>query len=288
MPIPVGEAASLGAAACFAVGLTLYRRDVTEVGAREVNLFKGVAALALFGLVLLATGARPIPADALLLLSISGILGLAVGDTFIFRTLALLGPHRTAMFGCLGPVFTSIGAWTALGEPLRGLQILGLALTLSGLAAVEARPGGRFDPRGIGFGLLSALCHSAGVLLSRKALATADPLPATAVRLAASTAVLALLFRLEGRLVSGLRPLLRPVRLRRLLPAVLVGSFLGLFLLILGIQKAHPGVANTLHSATPLFTLPLGAVLLGERPGGREVAGSLAAVTGVALLFFGG
>ncbi|MHC4933255.1 MAG: hypothetical protein ACYTGV_13810 [Planctomycetota bacterium] len=41
MSFPLGEVASLGAAAGWAVGLTLYRRDAREIGARAVNLFKG-------------------------------------------------------------------------------------------------------------------------------------------------------------------------------------------------------------------------------------------------------
>ena len=42
-----GELASLGAALCWAFGLTLFQRDVRDIGARAVNLFKGIVGCAL-------------------------------------------------------------------------------------------------------------------------------------------------------------------------------------------------------------------------------------------------
>ena len=50
MELPVGEIASLGAAASWAIGLSLFRGEVRAIGAMPVNLFKGVLGMAMFAL----------------------------------------------------------------------------------------------------------------------------------------------------------------------------------------------------------------------------------------------
>jgi drug/metabolite transporter (DMT)-like permease len=70
----------------------------------------------------------------------------------------------------------------------------------------------------------------------------------------------------------------------RLVPAAFVGTFLGLWLMQLGIKNTESAVANALHSTTPLFTLPITVFLLRERLGWLAVTGSFVAVGGVVLL----
>ena len=289
MCFPLGEIASLGAAACWAVGLTLFRRDVRAIGARQVNLFKGLVGTTLFLVCLSLTGARPIPADAQVFLLLSGVVGLALGDTLLFRALADLGPHRTALVFLLGPVLTAAGGWTFLGESLRAGQMAGIVLAVAGVAVVvRSRPAGpqAGEPtlRGTLFGLAAAACQAGGVLLAKRGLDGADPLAATALRLGAATAALALVGLFRHELRRDLGRLFAPGPLARLLPAVLVATFLGLWLMQLGIKHTQSAVANALHSTTPLFTLPIALFLLRERHGPLVIVGSFLGVGGVALL----
>jgi probable blue pigment (indigoidine) exporter len=50
------------------------------------------------------------------------------------------------------------------------------------------------------------------------------------------------------------------------------------------VQRVSAGVASLLMSMTPVFTLALGALLLGERPTPLGIAGLVAAFAGVALV----
>lgn len=288
----VGEAASLGSAACFAVGLTLFTPAVRAVGAREVNLFKGAAALTLFLLLLGLLGMPAIPLGSAGILATSGVIGLAIGDTFILRALALLGPHRAALFGCLGPIFTATGDWLFRGHGLAPVEIAGILLAAGGVALVVSRPArkdaGSASALGALYGSLSAACNSLGVILSKAGLEQVPPLPATCIRLAASTLALAAIAALQGRLIPGLRPLLSRRWLPRVAVAAAIGTFGGLWLMLTGIRYTHAGVANALHTTTPLFTLPISVLWLGERPGGLAVVGSFVAVGGVAVLFLSG
>lgn len=290
MSFPVGEVASLGAAACWAVGLTLYRTDVKGIGPRQVNLYKGLQGTALFLVSLAILGAAPMAADTQLYLAASGVVGLALGDSLLFAALARLGPHRAALFGLLGPILTAAGGWVLLDEDLRVVQIVGVALAMAGVTLVVwARPE---DSRGVtAFGVACgvgfAVCQAAGALLAKRGLYGAEALPATTIRLAAATAVLGVFAFARGELGSDLRRLFRPGPLTRMVPAVFCGTFLGLWLMQIGIKYAKTAVANALHSTTPLFTLPIALFLLRERLGPLGVLGSLIGVGGVALLLLG-
>ena len=287
--MPVGEIASLLAACCWAVGLNLFRRDVTEIGSGAVNLFKGMVGSTLFLLTLALSGFPEIGARAQAYLVVSGVVGFALGDTFLFFTLSQMGPHRAALFGSLGPVFTALGAWTLLGETLGAGRLLGIALAAGGVAVVvyfrRGVGAGHATGRGVVFGILAAVCHACGVLLTKRGLEDADALAASTLRLTAATVVLALAALGRGRLGPDLARLFRRASLSRLVPAALIGTFTGIWLMQVGIERTESAVANALHSTTPLFTLVIAVFVLRERIGALPVLGSLVAVAGVLLLF---
>lgn len=286
----IGEIASLCAALCWAVGLSLFRGAVREAGARQVNFFKGLVAIPLLLICLLLAGTRPIAGDAQVYLALSGIVGVALGDTLLFYALGHLGAHRAALFGTLGPVLTAVGAWLMLGEALTAQQGAGVLLAASGVAMVVYFRGGQREARratslGILLGFLSAFCQAGGVLLNKRGLVDADPLSATSLRLSAGIAALALLAFLRGRLRLDLERLWRPHVLRRMVPAAAIGTFGGLWLMAVGIKHTQSAVASALHSTTPLFTLPIALFVLRERVGPLAIAGSFVAVAGVFVLF---
>ncbi|MHC4339749.1 MAG: DMT family transporter [Planctomycetota bacterium] len=289
MSFPLGEVASLGAAAGWAVGLTLYRRDARDIGARAVNLFKGAFATLLFLICLPIAGFRYASLEAQGFLMLSGLVGLALGDTLLFLALAHLGAHRAALFGTLGPALTAAGGWLFLGETLTASQLLGIVLAAAGVGMVVYFRGGtepahRATARGVLFGVLSAACQAGGVLLAKRGLHEMDALAGTTLRVAAATALLAVVALLRRDLMPDLRRLIKPGPLGRLLPAAFCGTFLALWLMQTGIKYTESAVANALHSTTPLFTLPIALVFLRERFGALAIFGSFVAVAGVVVL----
>lgn len=288
MHLPVGELASLAAAACWAVGLTLFRRDVRAIGARQVNFFKGLVGTSMMLLCLAFTGFGEIGAYEQWMLVLSGFVGLALGDSLLFVALGQLGPHKASLLLSLGPVLTAVGGW-AIGEILSPMEIAGIACAVAGIGLVAYfRPVGGPEPeanaRGVLFGVAAAVCQAAGVLLAKQGLHGVDAFPATALRLAAATAALAVVAFAGRRLGPDLKQLLRPAPMRRLIPAAFIGTFLGLWLMQIGIKYTESAVANALHSTTPLFTIPITVFVLKEKLGPAVIAGSVLGVGGVVLL----
>lgn len=215
-----GELAALTAALLWAIAAAIFVRLGSRVAPLVMNWVKGLVALGLLGVTLLLWE-RPFPEVTPLpicLLLLSGVLGIGLGDTFYFRALGLIGARRSLLLESIAPPLSALLALVFLGETLNGIQGLGIALTLAGVAWVvsEQLPsvqapegaaalglgGNRGSPRkpearsrllaGVGYGLLAAGGQAGGAVLSRAALADTamDPLWSALLRLGASVVLL--------------------------------------------------------------------------------------------------
>jgi drug/metabolite transporter (DMT)-like permease len=306
----IGEAAALGAALCWAVGSHLWGRigRGIDVAPGALNLGKCATATVYFGVTGLVLRGRLLPdlsGRALGLLALSGFVGLTLGDGAYFGAMAILGVRRALLLLSTAPVFTALGGALWLGEPVRPLDLAAIAVVLAGVAlVVNEQPERAVAPRGAGgagaaaivakgsalwgvlLGVGAGVGQAAGSLISRSAMrAGATPLDTALVRLPAGLAGIVILAGVTGRLWGWTRPLARPRLLGSIAGAAFVGTYLGLWLAQLGIGEASSAaVASTLLATSPLFALPLGFWLNGERISARALAGTVLACSGLAGL----
>jgi drug/metabolite transporter (DMT)-like permease len=292
-----GELAALTAAFLWAVAAVFYRRAGERIPARELNLIKGVLAIALLLLTLGLSGGLKVPAlprRAWGLLLISGALGIGLGDTAYFEALKALGTRRALLLGILSPPLSAVIARVFLNERLDVTAWLGIALTVGGVAWVvsertpEVKAEAHVDlGRGLLFGLAAALMQSVGAILSRMALTetTVSPLWSAVIRLLAGFVVLVIWIALARRQVGtwrgsgGARELWATVVF-----AIFTGTYLAVWLQQISFKFANVGTAQTLLATSQLFILPI-AALQGERISQRAILGAVVALSGVALLF---
>lgn len=71
-----------------------------------------------------------------LLLALSGIAGVAIGDTLYLRALSELGPHKTLILETLTAPFTGIIAYIFYGTSLSLFAWMGVVVTMIGLSIV--------------------------------------------------------------------------------------------------------------------------------------------------------
>lgn len=294
-----GELAALAASFLFAVTSTLFTLAGRKVGSLVVNRMRLVFATALLILVHWAFGLPNVIAagpERWFWFSISGVTGFILGDAFLFQAFIWIGPRLSMLMMALAPAMATVLAWVFLGEVLSGGQILGIALTLGGIAWVvlgrDGRPpleaGGKDQyMRGILFGLGAAAGQALGMVTAKPGLAGDFPaLSGTLMRLVSALLVLwgyTFLRRQAGSTFQAL------AREPRALPIILVGAATGptiaVTLTLFAVQNAAVGVASTLTSLTPIILLPVGYLVFKERFGWQAIAGTLFAITGVALLF---
>ncbi|PSP16390.1 MAG: EamA family transporter [Cyanobacteria bacterium QS_8_64_29] len=296
MAAVTGQLAALAAALLWAVASLAYGRLGQSASPLQLNLLKGLVAIALLGLTLLLVG-QPLPATGPLppaLLALSGVLGIGIGDTAFFAALVRLGARRALLLETLAPPLAALLAWGALGEALAAAAWAGIGLTVLGVAWVisERTPAAAIAreqaKQGIGWGLLAAAAQAGGAVLSRAALAGSalSPLWGALLRLSAGTLLVAGLlgawqWRRSGR---ASWPHWSPRFLGAITLTASGSTYLGIWLQQTALKLAPAGIAQTLGATSPLFVLPI-AVSLGERVSGRAVLGALVAVGGIALLF---
>jgi len=288
-PQTIGVLAALAAALCWTVSSALWRQLPTSLTAAQLNLLKNWLALLLLLPALLARPWSYQP-QALVLLGLSGVLGIALGDSLYFAALRRLGTRRTLTLDAGGPAVTAVAGLVWLAEVPTLQQWLGLALITAALVLVALQQpavGGAPPPPAQRLGVLLALgallAGSGGALLARAALrdGALDPLQATLVRLLVAGLVLLPL----ARGLPGWPPRPRPAQRRwpLWLLATLLGTSAGIALQQTALQRLPGGMAVSLLATAPLMALPL-ARLEGDRPGWRGLLAALLALGGLTAL----
>jgi drug/metabolite transporter (DMT)-like permease len=226
-------------------------------------------------------------------LSLSGIIGLSLGDAFLFQSLISVGPRLGSLLLSLAPIFGSIIAWLFFGETLTLLQITGIVLALSGIALVVAShqeppdtPHGH-TRRGVIFGVLAGLGQAVGLVFSKQGMfGDFSPFQANAIRMLAAVIFVWIWASLDGkvnRTFTDLRG--KPQIVGLLALGALVGPVLGVSSSLLAIQHAEIGVASTLMALTPVIILPISYFVFKEKIGWLAILGTMLAIAGVAVLF---
>jgi len=288
--------AALGASCALASALTwtlsglLVRRLQDRFSSLALSALRSIlgGGLLLGGL-LVTTGPAGLAAvspGALVLLTASIVLAVIVGDTVFFESTRSLGLARAMTISMSYPVASALLAAAVLGEPITPAIAAGSLLTLGGLALIVlSRDGAEVRPErywpGVRGATLASLAWAVSVILLRAPLREMDALAAQAIRLPLAGLLLCAMPRVWDAADT----------LRRAPPGVLVTVLLlgGLsavssILFVVGVKHAGVAVATVLSAASPMFALPLGMLVLGERPRAAAVLGTAVTVAGVVVL----
>ncbi len=231
--------------------------------------------------------------DVLLYLSISGIIGLAVGDTFYFRCLVILGPRQGALMMSLAPVMTALLAYFVIDERLSLMALVGIFVTLAGITwvttdkkdrKINSKEGSRAF--GILMGIGGAAGQAVGFVFAKKGMGDAfDPMSATLIRMLSATIAIWVVALFRRELVSTIKAVCSKKAFYVLVGATLLGPTFGVWVSMVAVKHTQAGIAATLISTFPVVIIPMTMIIHHERPTVRAVVGAIIAVVGVAMLF---
>jgi drug/metabolite transporter (DMT)-like permease len=293
----LGEIAALFTSFCWAMSAVGFSNATREFGSQVTNRLRVVLALVALILINTLLYGKPIPYDAGLerwgWLTLSGLVGLALGDAFLFSAYRYIGPRLGLLLLSLAPVFGALIAWVLFGETLSAIQILGIAITLAGISWVvlvrdENSPQNRRDWRkGVSFGILAAFGQALGLVLSKQGMAgNFSPFAATLIRMIAAFASLWLLAAFQGQALKTVKTVIAtPKGLRWAVFGAFFGPVFGVSASLLAVQHTAVGVASTIMALPPVIMLPISYFFYKEKLNWRSVLGTLVAIGGVALLF---
>jgi drug/metabolite transporter (DMT)-like permease len=285
----IGAAAALASALSWALGSVLFRRLGDVLAPVMLTAAKGVTGAAMLTVALWPLATAPVADGAWSLLIVSGLLGIAAGDTLFFMALNRLGAQAVVLLLTLGQVLTVLLAVLWLGERPGPAGWAGIALVISGVGAVMwlrmRDEGGQTQRVGILCGLGAVLCMAVSIIIAKQALdAGENSVQATLIRMLAGTAGAIALGVITGQKLGQLRPALAPRFAGLFLVSVAVVTFGGFWLSLFAVQHAGVAIASTLGSLEPVLVLPFAAILLRERITAPIAAGTVAATVGAVLL----
>ncbi len=293
----IGEISALSAALLWALSSVIYSRLGLKIPPLQLNLYKGVLAIAFIIITLLIQGAAftDLSTSTIALLSISGAIGIGLGDTAYFSALNSLGARRTLLLETSSPPMGALLALIFIGEQLTSSSWCGILLTIMGIAWVisERNPvdNTSISRQGIIWGILAAIAQALGAVISRFALIQSDvtPLESTLIRLVGGTIIVVCwLFLPTFKQITAKQPKLKwqlsGHSLGIIAIAAMGSTYLGIWLQQISLKFAPAGIAQTFLATSPLFVLPIVA-LQGEKISLRAILGVVISLGGIALMF---
>ena len=307
----IGQAAGVATSVLWSLTTLFFAAASKRLGPAKVNAARILMAVVWLGLTHRLLSGVWVPVAngrQVLYLALSGLVGLSIGDLALFTAFVRIGPRLSSLLMTTAPIFAALFGWLALGETLNNWGWLGMTLTIGGVAwVVLERPTGTEVTAGDGrvsgviLAVVAAACQGGGLLLSKQGMghgwlpreAHMPPQTAAFLRMFfAGVFVLPLIGWLAARTsaapalgAAALTPQKRRVGILFTVGGSIVGPFLGVWMSLVASDKASLGVAQTLCSLTPVFILPLIAMVYKERISLRAILGACVAVGGTALLF---
>lgn len=291
----VGEILSLVAAILWALAIVLFKKSGESVHPLALNTFKNILASLLYLPSMMVAGVSLIQdftAGEYMLLILSGAIGIALGDTLLFKSLNMIGAGPSALVNCLYSPFIIGLSFVCLGETLTVVQLVGAALIVFAVfEAARVKDGQAVEHRkrlfGVMWGVLGIVAMAVGVVMIKPLLDRAPLLWAVEVRLLGGVLALVVFVLLHpgrGRIMKTL--LIKRSR-GYTVSSSIIGGYIAMFCWLGGMKLTQASIASALNQTNTIFILMFAAVFLKEPITPGRVVAILAAIAGAMLVTFG-
>ena len=323
----IGELISLGVAVSWTATALFAEVGSKRMGSLPFNTNRMTRSLVFLAVTLWLVMGVPYPRYAdgstWMWLLLSGVVGYVIGDYCLMQGYIKIGSRFGQLFMTLSAPTAAITGRLLLGEQMRPIAIVGMIVTLSGIAlSILSRSDKsehhaihfKLPARGIFFAAMAGICQGFGLVLSKVGLTHYDtalvaagfsgddvfvnavlPLPVSVSMSFASTTIRAYIglvgFFLALVLFNkdGLEQLHHAVSDRKamwcVLASTIFGPFIGVSASLLATQYTSAGIAQTLFALTPILIIAPAAILFHQKVTLREVLGAIISVVGVCLFF---
>lgn len=274
------------------MAVVLFRRSGETLPAFELNLFKNVLATGLMvPTILLVDGISwpgYSPAEWGIVI-VSGVVGIAVADTWYLRALNLMGASRTGVVASLYSPFVIVLSLLFLDEVLIWWQYFGFLLVLGGILLVTWRQNRRDVSLrairlGVAFGAGAVLMMAVGIVMVKPVLETQSFMWTMGVRLAAGTLGMLLFLRATAGFSRAMLHYRSAQPWTIIVIGSLLGSYLSMMLWLAGYKLTQASVASVLNETAASFIVLFAWLFLGEEMNWRRVAGIALTFSGVAMM----
>lgn len=291
-----GELAALATAFFWTVTALSFEFASKRAGSLAVNMIRLTLAFLLLSVLTIFSRGMFLPLDASrhawIWLSLSGLIGLVLGDYFLFKAYSIITSRIAMLFMTTVPPMTAIIGWLLLGEKMGLLHILGMFLTVGGIfLAIFSMPesGKRlrltYPVKGIIYALIGAAGQAGGLVLSKFGMGSYNAFAASHIRIIAAMIGYALIIIVlkKGSLIRN--AVLDRKGMRVIALGSFFGPFLGISFSLLAVKYTETGIAATIMAIVPILLIPPSILLFKQKFTWLEIAGAFISVSGVVLMF---
>ena len=291
----IGYFLAIGAAATWSMVALSATRIVRYFGSYNYNLLRLIGIIIIL-LPYTVTNWDPIYFSKPIIIAIflSSLIGIIIGDTFLFICLKRLGPRRQALLFSLQIPFTIVLAEIFLKTLPSIIELLGCFLIFFGIIVaiqfnrtipdddLENIQGNKYIGLFAGVGL--ALCQAIGIILMKPALEETDPIVVSYVRvlIAALIMFLSLGFLKKNNLLKKMRDL------KKTFYSIFLGFMgmgVGMTMLIIALKNGDPGIISTLSSTMPIMIIPILWIVTKNYAGNLALIGATLTCFGAGIIF---
>lgn len=297
----LGEIYAILTAICWAITSTAFEHAGKKMGSLTLNIIRLWFAFVFLMLYSWMTRGMPLPLDASFdtwkWLILSGLIGLLIGDLFLFEAFTMIGARISMLIFSSVPPMSAILAYFILGDQMRFSQIIGMVVTITGIGTVILTRGNTSSKKvqfthpllGISLAFGGAFCQSLGYIIGKLGMDAGeiryDPFASTQIRIIAAIIGFTILVSIR----KGWPKVAKAFTYRKAMTHTLVGSvfgpFIGVSLSLLALNYTSPGVASTLTSITPILLIPVALFYNKEKLLIKEIMGAFIAIIGVGIMF---
>jgi drug/metabolite transporter (DMT)-like permease len=287
-----GETFALSSALTWALAVILLRRSGETLPAFELNLFKNCFGIVLFIPTILLVNGIALPyytVAELWLVFLSGVLGIALADTWYLKALNVMGASRTGIVSSLFSPFVILLSAIFLDERMVPWQWLGFMLVMAGVLLVTWRAHrSEVDvedvKKGVMFATGAVFMMAVGVVMVKEILETRSFLWTVELRLVGGAVgmFLFVLARHRWKSVRDNFKLQQPWGMIML--ASFLGSYFALILWLAGYKLIDASVASVLNETNVVFIVLLAWLMLGEHINRRRLVGMGLTIAGVTIM----
>ena len=291
----IGEIAALVTALLWSGTSIVFTEASVRVGSFYVNVARLIIAMFCLALTVLIFQIEiNLSASQILNLILSGIIGLVIGDTFLFKAFQNIGARLSMLIMASVPGISAILAFIFLGEKISFTGIIGMLITILGISIVvlnrQEKPSSdyKIDYIGIFYAFMGAVGQAVGLIFAKNAFNESDinGFLAAFIRISSSVIFMYPLFVFITKIKNPFSIFRNnKVALTYTLIGSVIGPFFGITFSLISVAHTKVGIASTLMSTVPIIMLPLVKLYYKEKLTWIAIIGAFLAVGGVAMLF---
>ena len=260
----IGIFSALGASLSWTYACFIWRNQTKYNKPLDINLLKNLFASIFFSPVIF-TLQDIAQSKSLLLLLLSGIIGIGLGDTFYLKSLKLIGTRKTLSIEALSPILAALCGGYFINENLSTKSWIGIIIVSISIIYILKNNNNLIDEnynfsknnfafRNYIYSFLSVFCAVIGALLSRYIFlgTNLNPLQTTEIRLLGSLIFLIIISRFK---INFFIKRINSIEKIRFILSIVLGTNIGIYLQQLVFQNLPLGIGWTILSTSPIFSL---------------------------------